>query len=115
MSYRVFYYASESEDPDDLVMRVYDSSEGGRPPARGIQAIVQDHPQVGVEVTTQADFYVLRKGRWYGVDWFGLFDYLLDSGIVIFGRTVSKDEYKAIMDQVNEEKHGWTAREVRPR
>lgn len=101
MSYRVFYDDKET----------YDSRDGGNPPARGVQVILQDHPQVGVEAVCECDFYVLRRGRWYGVDKFGLYDYLLDSGIVLFGRTISRAEFHDVMETVNAEKHGWTARE----
>lgn len=90
--------------------KIYD---GDDPPARGVLAILQENPYVGVEIVTSADYYVLEDGRWRGVDIFGLFDYLIDSGIVLFGRMVSKEEYNEIMTQVSEDKHGWLAEEER--
>lgn len=82
--------------------------------ARGVQVIIQDHPEVGVELVTGSDYYVLRGERWHGVDIFGLFDFLLDSGIVLFGRTISRDEYADIFRQVAADKAGWLPQEVRP-
>lgn len=82
--------------------------------ARGVQVIIQDHPTVGVELVTACDYYVLHGERWHGVDIFGLFDYLLDSGIVLFGRTISREEYAEIFRQAAAAKAGWLPREVRP-
>lgn len=79
--------------------------------ARGILAIVQDHPTVGVEIVTGADYYVWQYERWWGVDLFGLYDYLLETGMVLFGRTVTREEYGAIMRQVRQAKAGWLPRE----
>jgi hypothetical protein len=79
--------------------------------ARGVQAIVQDHPEVGVEIVTSCDYYVYEDGRWRGVDIFGLFDYLLDSGLVLFGRTIKRKEYYQVMQQVQQDKAGWLPRE----
>lgn len=90
---------------------MYDSTAGGKPPARGVQVILQDNTYVGVESVTSSDYYVLRDGRWCGVDIFGLFDYLMETGLVLFGRTISAEEYDAVMQRVQTEKHGWTARE----
>jgi len=81
--------------------------------ARGVQAIVQDHPEVGAEIVTSYDYYVLDNGHWRGVDIFGLFDFLLDSGIVLFGRTVTSEEYYEIMKQVSAVKNGWLPKERR--
>jgi len=86
----------------------------GSPPARDVQVIVQPHPGVNVELVTGQDYYVrMSDGRWKGVDLFGLFDYLLDSGIVLFGRTITKAEYNAIYQQAKADKAGWTQYEVR--
>jgi hypothetical protein len=82
-----------------------------RPPARGVQVIVQDHPRVGVELVSSADYYVKEDGHWRGVDIFGLFDYLIESGIVLFGRTVTQAEYNAAMAAAMEHKAGWLPRE----
>jgi len=78
------------------------------PEARGVQAIVQDHPEVGSELVTAADYYVRdADGAWRGVDIFGLFDYLLDSGVVLFGRTISRNDYQSIMREALKTKETW--------
>lgn len=66
--------------------------------ARGVQAILQEDDN-GWIVTSGSDFYVKRDGRWFGVDDNGLWDFLLDSGIVMFGRTLRSNKYKAILDE----------------
>lgn len=79
--------------------------------ARGVQAIVQNHEEVGAEVVSTSDYYVLDGGRWRGVDIFGLFDFLLDSGIVLFGRTIRREEYQAVMREAKAVKETWLPRE----
>jgi len=81
---------------------------------RGVQAIVQDHPEVGVEISTGSDYYVWRGGRWVGVDKFGLYDYLLESGLVLFGRTVTSGEYRRIFKEAVSRKETWLQSERRP-
>lgn len=83
----------------------------GSPIGRGVQAIVQDHPEVGVEIVTSSDYYVWKNGRWFGVDIFGLFDYLLDTNIVGMGTTIKREEYQKIMKEAMKEKAGWLPRE----
>ena len=89
-------------------------------PARNVQAIVQDHPQVGWEVTTGKDYYVWTHAGWWGVDLFGLWDYLVELGWkkVLFGRTLTTEEYnmffqRALADAEERKcaKGGCTARE----
>lgn len=72
--------------------------------SRGVQAIVQDHPQCGREIVTGGDYFIRRDGRWYAVDINGLFDYLLDRPDVAFGRMISGDEYSKVMVAVNLER-----------
>jgi len=79
--------------------------------ARGVQAIIQDHPQVGVEIVTGGDYFIRRDGHWFAVDINGLFDYLLDNPNVAFGRMLTGEEYSAVMTEVNDDKHGRTAME----
>lgn len=79
--------------------------------ARGVMAIVQDHPQVGREIVTGGDYYIKRDGQWFATDINGLFDWLLDCPDVAFGRMVSSEDYNRIMTEVNTDKQGWTARE----
>lgn len=96
--------------------RVWDSAEGGNPPAWGVQVVVQEHPDVGKEVVTGADFYVLRDGRWYGVDKWGLIDWCIRSGKVLVGRQIDGERYSEIMAQAmkDKEKTGWLPFERKP-
>ena len=86
----------------------------GQPPARGVQAIVQPHGDVGAEIVTGNDYYVLDDtGRWRAVDIFGLFDFLIESGLVLFGRTIDGDDYSMVVKEAREDmgKLGWLPRE----
>ncbi len=64
-----------------------------------------------MELVTGADYYVREVDKWRGVDIFGLFDYLIESGLVIFGRTITQAEYNAAMAHAMKDKAGWLPRE----
>lgn len=96
--YKVFYSGGQ----------IYDSAtDPGQPPARDVQVILQYDSRVGPYFQTGADYYVFRDGRWLGVDIFGLFDFLLDSGLVLFGRTINNQEYQAIYQRAKVDKQTW--------
>jgi hypothetical protein len=88
--------------------------EGEDPPARDVQVILQVDPERGPYFQSGSDYYVMRGEHWVGVDIFGLFDYLLDSGLVLFGRTISNAEYQAIYVQAKGDKHQFLPGERRP-
>lgn len=48
-----------------------------------------------------ADYYFYEGGRWYGVDLFGLWDYLSQPGLklVKFGRMIGDAQYRAVMSK----------------
>ncbi len=77
--------------------RVYYSDgsthDGPNPGTRDVQAILQLNDENQPIITALADYYILRDGVWVGVDLFGLFDYLLETGQVLFGRTVSNTKF----------------------
>ena len=85
-----------------LKWRVYYSdlstSEEDKPPPRDVQAILQRNEN-GWHIRSGGDYYVLRGNEWVEVDIFGLFDYLMDTGLVLFGRTVSNSQYSSVMAQ----------------
>ncbi len=83
-------------------------------PVRDVQVIIQDDPRVGAHLVTSGDYYVWRGGKWIPVDIFGLFDFLMDTGLVLFGRTISNAEYMAIYQRAKAEKNGWLPRERKP-
>ena len=75
---------------------VYKSTDSSGYESRDIQVIVQENEDVGWYTVTGSDYYIWRDNKWIGVDIFGLFDFLLDSKIVLFGRTIDGDEYEEI-------------------
>jgi hypothetical protein len=88
--------------------------------SRGVIAIVQYHDEVGAEIIANKDYYVYENHKWKGVDIFGFYDYLMDSGIrwvkneptiVLFGRAISDEEYYKVMTKALEVKNGWLPRE----
>jgi hypothetical protein len=89
---------------------VYD---GDRPPARDVQVILQ-HDEDGPYFQSGSDYYIRLGDRWQGVDIFGLFDYLLDSGLVLFGRTITRKEYDAAYQRAKVDKNTWRPGERRP-
>ena len=99
-------------------IRIYysDSSihEGDNPPARDVQVILQVDPQRGPYFQSGNDYYVNRDGVWIGVDIFGLFDYLMDSGFVLFGRTINSKEYDAIYQKAKGDKSSFIPGERKP-
>jgi hypothetical protein len=80
----------------------FDSLDGSpkEAPARGVVCIAVADPDLygnGSYVHHLYDFYVLEKERWKGVDLFGLYDFLLDSGLVKFGRMIPSGTYRQII------------------
>lgn len=140
MDYQIFYGNG----------KVYKSGSKRKPPVRNVQVILQDDPESGPYFQSGADYYVWREDRWVGVDQFGLFDYLLDSGIyrykdlghqllvagewlklkdtfelyhhlmvlnpvlVIFGRTITNEEYQKIYQKAKVQKKTWRPLERKP-
>lgn len=94
--------------------RTYEGPDFTGDNARGVQAIVQDHPEVGAEIVTRDDYYVWDNGRWRGTDIFGLFEFLLDSGLVLFGRLARREEYQEIVRQAMKDKTHWLPLERKP-
>ena len=68
-------------------------------PTRDVQVIVQTDMDAGWITQSGTDYYIWKDNRWYGVDSFGMFDYLASPGWkkVLFGRYITSDEYNDIM------------------
>jgi hypothetical protein len=85
---------------------------------RNVQIIVQEHPDIGWHTQSGHDYYVWRDDRFVGVDLFGLYDWLMERGDVLFGRTISTDEYNATMkralEHLGDQKQTWARDERRP-
>lgn len=94
MTFRI-YYSDHSviAAVDDIV------------PARDVQVILQHDDKVGWTTLSGSDYYIRRDERWIGVDIFGLFDFLLESGLVLFGRTITNREFLEIYQQAKSDKN----------
>lgn len=70
-------------------------------PGDGVIVIVQEDDDVGREILHRKDFYYWERGRWFGCDLYGLYDYLRRPGWkkVLAGRNVEPRVYHAMMEQ----------------
>ena len=89
-------------------------------PARGVQAIVYEHPDSGWAICQGGDFFRLdTQGRPVALDRYGMLDYVADVlGIVKVGRMLSQIEYAAVYQRAKAamaglRKTGWLRRERR--
>jgi len=104
------------------------SCEDGAPrdaPTLNVQVIVQEDPDLVWATQAKEDYYTWEdRGqgpRWWGVDLFGLWEYLfLSQGekVVLAGRTLESADYSWIWEQaVNDPKFGrkavWARNELR--
>ena len=101
MTYRIYY--GDGNMSEDVIAS-----------ARDVQVILQVDPERGPYFQSSDDYYVDRDGVWVGVDIFGLFDYLLDTGLVLFGRTITGKEFSAIYQKAKGDKASFLPRERRP-
>ena len=101
MKYRIYY--GDGGDSEDFVNS-----------SRDVQVILQVDPERGPYFQSGNDYYVNRDGVWVGVDIFGLFDYLMDSGLVLFGRTINSKEYDAIYQKAKGDKSSFLPGERKP-
>lgn len=80
----------------------YSSADGPweSAPTRNVQFVLCPDPIVGRRIHSCCDYYLYRDGQPFGVDIFGLFDYLLEIGLVKFGRSLTRRDFDAIQQQV---------------
>lgn len=83
---------------------IFDGGVGNKPPSRDAQVIVQRDPDRGWITTHGADFYIWKGGRWWGADQYGLFRFLMDTGLVLFGETISHNDFDDIYQQAKAHK-----------
>lgn len=74
-------------------------------PGLGVLCIVERDRDHGRRLITQGDYYILREGHWYGVDYPGLIDYLLQPGPrkVLIGRLVDREKFYRAVKQAEED------------
>lgn len=80
------------------------SSEDGGPeaaPCTGVMCAAYYDDDNRRRLAHSSDYYFFEDGRWYGVDLFGLWDYLARPGLklVKFGRMISDNQYRRVMSQ----------------
>jgi hypothetical protein len=83
---RIYYSDGSVFDRDDL----------SKAPAMDAQVIVQRDPDRGWITTHGADFYIWKEGRWWGCEQYGLYRFLMDTGLVLFGETIPHDKFDEI-------------------
>ncbi len=104
----------------------FDNSQGTylEAPATGVQAIVikdMDEPvaNVGRIILHRRDYYWYEDGEWYGGDIFGMFDFLMRSGMVKFGQSIPNPEHREVMRRAIHDpdfprKSGYRPGEIKP-
>lgn len=107
MSKWIIYYGDGS--------KVYDKDCNPEDvPRRDIQVITVEDEDVGQAFVRNSDYYWwdYKMNCWSGGDIFGLFDYLIEPGvkIVLFGRTITNDEYREILSRAMNETDGYMPR-----
>ena len=104
LHYRIIY--NDREDWDSLMSK-------GLPYAFGVQAIVQDDLEVGVEIVYGKDYFIWRYDMWQTVDWNGLTDYLAHTACahVLFGRLMPRKDWNVLHDRIKHDKLGWLPNE----
>lgn len=116
MDWRIFYSDGST----------FDSAQGTHleAPATGVQVIVvrdSDAPEsnVGHFILQRRDYYWYEDGEWYCGDIFGMFDFLMRSGVVKFGQSIPNREYREILGRAGRDpdfprKSGYRPGEIKP-
>lgn len=84
MRYRIFY--PDGSWIDDSAERPIDAT-----------IILQRNEEGDWHLRSGGDFYTLENGVWVEHDLWGLFRYLMDSGLVLFGRTLPNERFAEVM------------------
>jgi len=95
---------------DGVVLSDKDHTPFTLPKRADVQVIIQPDPKYVWFSQCGDDYYVWRGDRWWGVDHFGLYDYLLQPGekCVLFGRTIDNEDFHAIFEDAREKMHELT-------
>jgi hypothetical protein len=86
------------------------SNQDGEPqdaPGLGVLAVAQEDASVGVLVHHSNDFYCFGEqiGGWYGMDYFGLAQYIEDGGCLVIklGKVMGTHEYRALIKKIKKD------------
>lgn len=87
--FRIYY--DDGSTSDDLE----------KAPGVGVIVIVQLDADAGRELLHRKDFYYFERGRWFGCDLYGLFDYLARPGMkkVVAGRNTEHRNYHLLYER----------------
>lgn len=76
-------------------------------PGGGVLAVAQEDDVVGAAIHHQNDFYCFGEqfGGWYGMDVFGLTQYLMRPGlkVVKLGEVMTTSAYRALIDELKKD------------
>jgi hypothetical protein len=80
---------------------IYDTCPIEETPTSNVQVILWKCPVNNWLVITSYDYYVWKDVRWFGMDIFGLWDYLTQPGWkrVLFGRAIDNKKYDDTLKQ----------------
>jgi len=87
-------------------------------PRTGVQAVLQDDTQVGVESVYSPDgWWIWKDSRWYGTNLEGVSDYrrshMSPELCILEGRWVSHERWAEILREIADRKTAWYAHERR--
>lgn len=103
--------------------RTYSDGPPEYAPKQNVQVIAVRDEVMGRRLESSEDFYIWtpENGGWRGANWFRLAEYLMEPGskVVLFGRTLSDDEYRAVFECASRDcdlppKSGFSTKERRP-
>ena len=111
IDWKIFYsdgstFDSSMGDPEDV-------------PPWDIQVIAQINEDIGRHLSSQADYYLFIDGKWVGLDFVGLVDYLANIlKIVKVGRMIDRENFRELLEQAHNDpdlppKSGWLQGEPR--
>lgn len=99
------------------------SDRDGEPaeaPGLGVQVVVQIDHRTGRRTLCERDYYVWKEQQWFGVDLFGLWDYLSGPGrkVVKFGEYIDRLRFEDVLRLAEEDqdfplRSGWLPGERR--
>ena len=97
MRWRVYYDSGATYSDEDGPLE--------DAPGEGVIVVAQVDDDVGRELLHGKDFYYFERGRWFGCDLYGLWDYLRRAGWrkVLAGRNVEHRTYSALYERARVE------------
>lgn len=79
----------------DLSAADYDPSD--KPAPLNVATIIQQNEEGAWHVRSGGDIYCLENGVWVEHDIVGFFQWAMDTGMVMFGRTMPNEKFAEVM------------------